>query len=99
MKAIKKPIPVEFIEFTSKNIFDVTEFIDGKKPNLNCQMAHDRWDMYEDLVIEHGYISLKTLESGEGTQNANIGDFILKGIDGECWPVKPDIFKRTYDII
>ena len=28
---------------------------------------------------------------------AQIGDFIIRGVDGEFYPCKPDIFERTYD--
>lgn len=98
-KAIKKPIPVEFMLLTEKNIFQVVEFITGKKPDIRSIMASDKWDDYTHLCKERGFVSLKTLESGEGTQNANFGDYILKGIDGECWPIKADIFKRTYNVI
>lgn len=97
--AIKKPIPVEFIRLDEKNIFQVTEFIDGRKPDIKSIYASDRWDDYKDLCIKRGYIALKTLESGQGMQNANFGDYILKGIDGECWPIKADIFERTYDVV
>lgn len=40
-----------------------------------------------------GEISIQTLE---GTMVANIGDYIIKGIKGELYPCKPDIFKATY---
>lgn len=33
----------------------------------------------------------------EGEMKANIGDFIIKGINGEFYPCKPDIFEKTYD--
>jgi len=33
----------------------------------------------------------------EGNHNANIGDMIIKGVHGEFYPCKPDIFKLTYD--
>lgn len=101
-KAIKKPIPVEFIQLvnTPHSIISVYRFINGEDSvKLIHNMAHDYWDMYSEKCSNQGYMPLKTLESGEGTQNANFGDYILKGIDGECWPVKPDIFERTYDII
>ncbi|CAK1251262.1 hypothetical protein R54839_PPFHFPJH_01378 [Fructobacillus fructosus] len=39
------------------------------------------------------------IETLEGTMKAEIGDYIITGIQGECWPVKPDIFKQTYEII
>ena len=35
----------------------------------------------------------------EGDMSASIGDFIIKGIEGEFYPCKPDIFEKTYDCI
>ncbi len=39
-------------------------------------------------------ISITTLE---GTMRADKGDWIIKGVKGEFYPCKPDIFKATYD--
>lgn len=33
----------------------------------------------------------------EGVMKANIGDYIIRGIQGEIYPCKPDIFEATYD--
>jgi len=33
----------------------------------------------------------------EGDHEASLGDYIIKGIAGEFYPCKPDIFKATYD--
>lgn len=100
-RAIKKPIPVEFIRLDNNHhsILRCYEFVHSERPiRQTCQMAEDaEYDLFSRWQ-EQGFMPLKTLESGEGTQNANFGDYILKGIDGECWPVKPDIFERTYDI-
>lgn len=51
-----------------------------------------------DIVAsnENGTISIKTLE---GTMTANIGDYVIKGVAGEFYPCKPDIFEATYDIV
>ncbi|MFI5342826.1 MAG: hypothetical protein ACHQUC_01260 [Chlamydiales bacterium] len=35
----------------------------------------------------------------EGLQTAKIGDFVVKGIDGEIWPVKSEMFGKTYEIV
>ena len=40
------------------------------------------------------YLQIPTLE---GTMNCNIGDYLIKGIAGEYYPCKPDIFQRTYE--
>lgn len=41
----------------------------------------------------------RDIKTIEGTMHANAGDWILKGIDGEQWPVKREIFNKTYDIL
>lgn len=33
----------------------------------------------------------------EGTMLGNWGDYIIKGVTGEFYPCKPDVFKQTYD--
>ena len=35
----------------------------------------------------------------EGIMKASPGDWIVTGVDGEKYPVKPDIFEKTYEII
>lgn len=35
----------------------------------------------------------------EGDMLASVGDFIIKGVKGEFYPCKPDIFEQTYDIV
>lgn len=39
-------------------------------------------------------LNIKTLE---GNLKADIGDYIIKGIKGEFYPCKPDIFEQTYE--
>ena len=49
-------------------------------------------DDYVDAAID-GVINIDTFE---GTMAARIGDYIIKGVKGEHYPCKPDIFKQTY---
>lgn len=46
--------------------------------------------------VAYGQIEIKTLE---GVMTANFGDYIIKGIKGEFYPCKPDIFEATYEEI
>ena len=39
------------------------------------------------------------IDTLEGTVKAEIGDYIIKGINGEFYPCKPDIFEKTYDAL
>ena len=40
------------------------------------------------------YFEVKTLE---GTMIGDYGDYLLRGIEGEVYPCKPDIFEKTYE--
>ncbi len=40
------------------------------------------------------YLEIKTLE---GIHIASPGDYIIKGVNGEFYPCKPDIFEKTYE--
>ena len=42
----------------------------------------------------YSHMSISTLE---GTMRADVGDFIIKGIKGEFYPCKPDIFEQLYE--
>jgi hypothetical protein len=39
------------------------------------------------------------IDTLEGTMKASIGDYIIKGVKGEFYPCKPDIFEQTYDLV
>lgn len=49
-------------------------------------------ELEDDFLGE--YMEIKTLE---GTMRADKGDWIIKGVKGEFYPCKPDIFAATYD--
>lgn len=35
----------------------------------------------------------------EGVMEARRGDYIIRGVNGELYPCKPDIFKKTYELL
>lgn len=39
------------------------------------------------------------IETLEGVMTANVGDYIIKGVKGEIYPCKPDIFEATYEFV
>lgn len=45
---------------------------------------------------EEGTMLIKTLE---GTMEAKSGDWIIRGVKGELYPCKPDIFAATYEAV
>ena len=53
--------------------------------------------MQVELITKNplGKVEIETLE---GTMNASKNDWIIKGVNGEFYPCKPDIFEKTYDL-
>lgn len=64
-------------------------------------LALPKWvkDAYDEGVIRvvtHDYFLVRTLE---GSHTASRSDMLIKGVQGELYPCKPDIFKETYDLV
>ena len=77
----KRPVEVEAVVW------------DGDSTTANSFIGEDYFEDWE--YIEGGQALL--IETREGTMRAEIGDWIVKGVMGEFYPVKPDIFKLTYE--
>jgi hypothetical protein len=63
---------------------------DGNLETLNVFPKKD----VEPVKLRGGDLYIQTLE---GEMKASIGDFIIKGVHGEFYPCKPDIFELTYE--
>lgn len=88
----KKPVVIDAIQWTGENLRAVIGFTDGP-PDNRTSHARMMWKKYEDLVQREG-LKIYTLE---GTMKADVGDYIIKGVKGEFYPCKPDIFAATYE--
>src|SRR4051794_26433573 len=84
MRFQKKPIMIEAQQLTRENGQQLAEWSGGAWVDL-----YGRGDRGEDI----SHIRIETLE---GTMRAALGDFIIKGVKGEFYPCKPDIFADTY---
>ena len=90
----KKPVVIEAIQLVGhrKDIKEILEFM-GQKVKIESQVCNDKFDDYVNIVRENGM----TIQTLEGKHQASIGDYIIKGVKGEFYPCKPDIFVMTYD--
>ena len=100
MKYRKKPVVIEAIQWdgSRKSTKEVLEFM-GQVVDTKLQISCDKFDDYVSLANKEG-LTIHTLEDGEDKRAkhvASIGDYIIKGIQGEIYPIKADIFKKTYD--
>lgn len=53
-------------------------------------------DYFMDRVVENKETIL-VIHTLEGDMEASVGDYIIKGVNGEFYPCKPDIFAKTYE--
>ncbi len=65
-----------------------------------------QWDGRNlDDVLELGSVKYNPLTGDlaivtlEGVMIANLDDYVIKGIKGELYPCKPDIFEATYEVV
>lgn len=88
-KFVKKPVVIEANQFTTNNeIHDIE--MDWIVDWVNAES-------YKKIASHNGTsIFIYTLE---GEMKAEAGDWIIKGVEGEFYPCKPDIFEKTYDIV
>jgi len=84
----KKPVVIEAVQWTGDNLREVIDFT-GLHPSANKWS----WEEYEAVVASEG-LKIFTLE---GPLMATVGDWIIKGVKGEFYPCKPDIFEATYE--
>jgi hypothetical protein len=84
----KKPVVIEAIQFhgSSTAAYDIQQWIAGGDPPKPGGMHT------ADVVT----LKIETLE---GTMKAQPGDYIIKGVQGEFYPCKPDIFEATYEAV
>ena len=81
----KKPVVIDAVKFTGA-IDEMQELMD-----LGMDTVHVS---YKDP--KNPTLSINTLE---GTMTAQTGDYIIRGVQGEFYPCKPDIFEETYEPI
>src|SRR4051794_35996814 len=86
----KKPVEVEAVEFTGTNHDDVAVFM-----GCDCRVMAIKADCpYDHSLAGPRALFIRTLE---GSMRADRGDWIIRGVAGEFYPCKPDIFDATYE--
>ncbi len=88
MKFRKKPVIVDAIKWDGVNWNEVTDFLKGAKFHREYK---DKSNQSKDMQIW-----ITTLE---GEMRADTGDWIIKGIKGEFYPCKNDVFEATYELV
>lgn len=89
MRYRKKPVIIDAIQWTGGNMVEIADFAKGF-----AKFDEIRQGDAENKIPAQYDLSIQTLE---GTMQASRGDYIIKGVNGEFYPCKPDIFEKTYE--
>jgi hypothetical protein len=89
MQYRKKPVVIEAMRFTNGNAEEVASWCGGK------------WEEEDGIAFAKGETQLLWLKipTLEGVMIAGTGDWVIRGVKGEFYPCKPDIFDATYEAV
>ena len=83
----KKPVIIEAVQLTQDA---------NKKENPKWfEEARTKGDII--FYYRFAKVNLARIYTPEGEMTAKLGDYIIKGVNGELYPCKPDIFEKTYE--
>ena len=87
----KKPVVIEAFQYDG-------DLIDSRGKYYVPDWAKQAYEngilFYEETENSPSEMFVKTLE---GNMLASVGDYIIRGVNGEIYPCKPDIFEKTYE--
>lgn len=79
----KIPVVIEAVRYTGKNMNEIKDFMQG---------GHVEF-------YDSGVIRIWTLESHSAPLNLNVGSWVVRGVQGEYYPVDNEIFTKTYEAV
>ncbi|SDK79993.1 hypothetical protein [Arthrobacter sp. ok362] len=97
----KKPVVIEAMQWRG-GPSEASEVIDWM---LATGETGVRWHEKQPEPIGPDGMPLPTLpqhiaiDTLEGTMRADVGDYVIRGVQGEFYPCKPDIFAKTYEVV
>lgn len=85
MKARKKTVVIDVMQL---------KMCSARSYRKCKEFAGESWiDLHK---MPNGFPGIETLE---GTMEISDGDYIIKGVQGEFYPCKPDVFEETYEVV
>jgi len=92
-KYIKKPVEIEAFQY------------DGDLKGSNGEYYVPEWAVkaFKDGIMYYDSLDCNTppcelfIRTLEGNHHVSVGDYVIKGVKGELYPCKPDIFEETYE--
>lgn len=86
----KKPVIIEAVQYDNLNYAAIIAFAPSAVgPVLESETAY--------VAGQGAPIFSMSIPTLEGAMKAMPGDWIIRGVNGEFYPCKPDIFEKTYE--
>lgn len=82
-----KPIVIEAWQWTPPELTEMPEFIHNA---IDEGLLHPNLETHPQCIM---------VDTPEGRMRGEVGDWIIKGVNGEIYPCKPDIFAKTYEAV
>ena len=89
-----RPCEIEAVQWNGLNLEEVEEFVGEALIYSIYSICDTAWEVGKGRT--HVIMKIKTLE---GEMMANEGDYIIKGLCGEFYPCKPEVFEKKYELI
>jgi len=81
----KKPVIIEAVQFDGLNPTEIKDFV-----GEHCEV-----EIYDNKVTPP--VASIVIHTLEGDMEVSKGDYVIRGVKGEFYPCKPDIFEQTYE--
>lgn len=92
----KRPVTVEARQLTGNTSHDHDVYLWVEKNTLGSFDPYENEIPASGISIDPGTGQL-LIATLEGVMHAKVGDWIIRGVAGEFYPCKPDIFEQTYE--
>lgn len=101
VRAQKKPVVIEAALFTGGAVVggEIVQWVLDNGGTARWSEAHDAWHSEDGIQSYPAQAEHLTIETLEGPMKAEVGWWILRGVEGEFYPCRADIFEKTYHIV
>ena len=93
----KKPVTVEAFQMTEERRWNNNEWPEWLHEAWNKNPEDEEGALCINLADPER--NLLVIETLEGAHHITWGDWIIQGVEGELYPVKPGIFAKTYELV
>ena len=90
MKYRKKPVVIEAFQLNERGLVEEDWFWDAVTNNTIITYDFGKFNENPAWCV---------ITTPEGPVTASTGDYIIRGVNGEIYPCKPDIFEKTHEIV